>query len=186
MKLNKGDVIIFPTDTVYGIGARIDDDLAIRKIYEIKHRPQDKRLAVLCASLEDIEKVAYLNDDAIKLINHFMPGGLTIILNSKPEIRSEFILETVGVRIPDHELALRILKHNGPMATSSVNHSGTAPLNDYVEIVRQFQKDVLYVYPNASISTEISSTIVSLVDGKCTLIREGSIKFADITNFLNK
>lgn len=186
MKLNNGDVIIFPTDTVYGIGARISDDLAVSKIYEIKNRPQDKRLAVLCSSLEDIEKVAILNNDAIKLINHFMPGGLTVILNSRPEVRSEFIHETVAVRIPDHELALRILKINGPMATSSVNRSGLAPLNDYVEIVEQFRDEVLCVYPNTQIPSKVSSTIISLVDEKPTLIREGNIKFSEIINFLNK
>ena len=79
MKLNNNDVIIFPTDTVYGIGAKITDTLALEKIYEIKKRPKDKRLAVLCSSLEDIESIAYLNDDAIKLINHYMPGALTVI-----------------------------------------------------------------------------------------------------------
>ena len=186
MKLNAGDVIIFPTDTVYGIGAKIDDVLAMKKIYEIKQRPQEKRLAVLCASLEDIEKVAYLTDDAVKLIKNFMPGGLTIILKSKPEVRNEFIYETIAVRIPNHELALRILKVNGPMATSSVNRFGLAPLNDYVEIVKQFQSEVLYIYPNIYIPSKVSSTIVSLVGDEVTLIREGNIKFTEITNLLNK
>ena len=69
MELNKGDVIIFPTDTVYGIGAKITDIEALEKIYEIKKRPKDKRLAVLCASVSDIEKIAYLIQHfAIKLI----------------------------------------------------------------------------------------------------------------------
>ena len=118
MKLGQGDVIIFPTDTVYGIGAKIKDTVALEKIYEIKRRPKDKRLAVLCASISDIEKIAILNDDAKKLIENYMPGALTVILRSKLEYRNEYISDTIAVRIPNHELALRILTLNGPMATS--------------------------------------------------------------------
>lgn len=186
MELNKGDVIIFPTDTVYGIGAKITDIEALEKIYEIKKRPKDKRLAVLCASVSDMEKIAYLNDDAIKLINKFMPGALTIILKSREEVRNEFIFETVAVRIPDHELALRILKSNGAMATTSVNISGSKPMNDYVDIVREFSNDVSFIYPNVMIPSKVSSTIIDLSGDDCVLIREGNIKFNEILRFLNK
>lgn len=185
MKLNNGDVIIFPTDTVYGIGAKITDLTALEKIYEIKKRPKDKRLAVLCSSVTDVENVAILNENAVKLINHYMPGALTIILESKEEVRNEYIHETVAVRIPNHELALRILSENGPMATSSVNISGSKPLNDYYEIVKRYSNDVLYVYPNAIESSKVSSTIIDLSGGNCILIREGDIKFNEILNFLN-
>jgi L-threonylcarbamoyladenylate synthase len=156
------------------------------KIYEIKKRPKDKRLAVLCANVSDIEKIALVNDDARKLIENYMPGGLTVILKSKPEFRSEYISETVAVRIPNHELALRILSINGPMATSSVNISGSKPMNDYLEIVKRFSDEVLYVYPNALESSKVSSTIVDLSTDECILIREGTIKFSEIVNFLNK
>lgn len=186
MKLNNGDVIIFPTDTVYGIGAKIDDYQALESIYKIKKRPKDKRLAVLCASPYDIEKIAYLNETAIKLINNYMPGALTIILKSKEEYRNDYIYDTVAVRIPNHELALRILKENGPMATSSVNTSGSVPLNDYIEIVKKFGNDVMYVYPNATESLKISSTIIDLTSDTIKLIREGSIKYQEILKFLNK
>ena len=186
MKLNNGDVIIFPTDTVYGIGAKINDIEALNKIYEVKKRPKEKRLAVLCASLKDIEDIVYLTDDALKLINHFMPGALTVILKSKEEIRNEFIFETVAVRIPNHELALRILRENGAMATTSVNISGSKPLNDYIEIVKEFNDEVSCIYPNTEIPSKISSTIVDLSGNECVLIREGSIKFSEILKILNK
>ena len=186
MRLNNGDVIIFPTDTVYGMGGRIDDIEALQKIYKLKRRPKEKRLAVLCASIEDIDKIAYLTEDAVKLINEYMPGGLTVILKTKEEFCNEFIFETIAVRIPNHELALRILRENGPMATSSVNVSGSVPLNDYIDIVKKFGNDVLYVYPNAVISQNESSTIVDLSKNGCTLIREGNLKFQEIVKFLNK
>ena len=186
MKLNNGDVIIFPTDTVYGIGAKINDLEALEKIYEIKKRPKEKRLAVLCGGLKDIESIVYLTPDALKLIENFMPGALTVILKSKEEVRNEFIFETVGVRIPNHDLALRILKENGPMATSSVNTSGSAPLNDYIDIVKSFGDKVLYVYPNVHLPSKVSSTVIDLSNGECVLIREGDIKFNEIVKFLNK
>ena len=186
MKLNKGDVVIFPTDTVYGIGAKIDDIEALERIYQIKKRPKDKRLAVLCANPFDIDRIAYLNEAAVRLINKYMPGALTIILKSREEYRSEYIFETVAVRIPNHELALRILKENGPMATSSVNTSGSQPLNDYIEIIKNFGSEVTYVYPNAALSSKVSSTIIDLTKENPVLIREGNIKFQEILKFLNK
>lgn len=185
MKIDKGDVIIFPTDTVYGIGAKISDKEALERIYDIKKRPKEKRLAVLCGSLEDINKIAYLNEKAYKLISRYMPGALTIVLKTKEEYVGEFIFDTIAVRIPNHELALRILKENGPLATSSVNISGSAPLNDYIEIVRKFADEVTYVFPNAIESLKVSSTIVDLSTNECLLIREGSIKFSEIIRFLN-
>ena len=186
MKLSNGDVIIFPTDTVYGIGGKVNDIEALNKVYEIKRRPKDKRLAVLCSSVEDIKSIAIVNEKAEKLIDKYMPGALTIILKSRYEVRNDFVFETVGVRIPNHELALRILKENGPMATSSVNISGSEPLNDYVEIAREFSDKVLYVYPNVNIPSKVSSTVIDLSNDECILIREGDIKFSEIVKFLNK
>ena len=81
-----GRVIIFPTDTVYGIGTQILDLEGIEKIYQIKHRPKEKPLACLCANLKQIEDIAYVSDDARKLIKEFLPGGLTLILKTKEDI----------------------------------------------------------------------------------------------------
>ena len=83
MKIHDGAVIIFPTDTVYGMGAKAFDKKGQEEIYNIKNREMNKRLSILCASIEDIEKIAYLTEDARKLIEHYMPGPLTIILNTK-------------------------------------------------------------------------------------------------------
>ena len=80
------NVIIFPTDTVYGIGTKISDKEGIDLIYQIKKRPKDKPLAVLCANLKQIEDICYLTNDARVIINKFMPGPLTLILNAKDEI----------------------------------------------------------------------------------------------------
>ena len=179
-------ILIFPTDTVYGMGVGINDKEGQEKIYQIKGRPTNKRLSVLCASVEDIAKIAELTDDATKIINEFMPGALTVILKSKEEIVSNYIYDTIAVRIPNHPIALRVLSENGPMATTSVNISGEVPMNDYVEIYKKFSEKVFYIYPNAEVTSNISSTIIDLTTNPYTLIREGSIKFSEVMNFLNK
>jgi len=182
--LNSGEVIIFPTDTVYGIGASAFDKKAQDKIYDIKRRPESKRLSILCASVNDIEKIAYVTDDARKLISKYMPGGLTLILKTKEEVVSESIHETVGVRIPNSKIALSILRETGPLANSSVNYSGEAPLNDYSEIVKEFGDKVSKVYPTNEISSNVSSTVINMTTNPISLIREGSIKFKEILDYL--
>lgn len=184
--LNKGDVIIFPTDTVYGIGASAFDKKGQDLIYEIKERPLSKRLSILCASLADIEKIAYVSSDAKKLIEAFMPGGLTLILKTREEAISDSIHENVGVRIPNHPLALAILRENGPMATSSVNKSGMPPLNDYDDIVFHFAAQVKKIYPNNETPSRLASTVINLTKSPYEIIREGSITLDDIEKVLNK
>ena len=179
-------VIIFPTDTVYGIGCSVFDKEAQKRIYEIKNRPLNKRLSVLCKDLEQIKQIAVVTLDAEKLINEFMPGGLTLVLESRKELIGEGIFETVGVRIPNHPVALKILEENGPMATTSVNLSGEDPLNDYDEIVNKFMDKVDMIYPNDLKSSKISSTVINMTTSPYELIREGEISFKDILNFLNK
>ena len=186
MKIHDGAVIIFPTDTVYGMGAKAFDKKGQEEIYNIKNREMNKRLSILCASIEDIEKIAYLTEDAKKLIEHYMPGPLTIILNTKKEVISDFLHETVGVRIPNHPLALRILRENGPMATTSVNLSGEAAMNDYYKIVKAFYDKVYYIYPNAEVCSEVASTVLNLTTNPYTVLREGNLKFSEIIDFLNK
>ena len=179
-------ILIFPTDTVYGMGAKVFDKAGQDEIYNIKNRPANKRLSILCSSVEDIEKIAYLSPDAIKLIKQYMPGALTIILKTKESVVSDFLHDTVGVRIPNHPLALRILRENGPMATTSVNLSGEAAMNDYFKIVKAFQEKVYYIYPNAEKNSEIASTVINLTTTPYTVLREGSLKFSEILEFLNK
>ncbi|MBR6072246.1 MAG: threonylcarbamoyl-AMP synthase [Acholeplasmatales bacterium] len=180
-----GRVIIFPTDTVYGIGTQIFDIEGIKRIYEIKNRPLDKPLACLCANLEQIESISYVTEDAKKLINKFLPGGLTLILESKEEVKDKIGYKTIGVRIPNSKIALKILEENGPMLTTSVNDSGETPMNHYDEIVNKYCKLVDKIYDNDSKILEIPSTVVMIVNGKVNILREGTIKMDEIKRVLN-
>ena len=178
-------VIIFPTDTVYGIGTPIFDVEGIKRIYDIKKRPKEKPLACLCANLEQIKSIAYLNDKAIKLINEFLPGALTLILKSKEEVFEKIGYKTIGVRIPNSKIALDILKENGPMLTTSVNESGSVPLNEYDDIKKNYNDLVDYIYNTDRQSSNIASTVV-LIDGdSIKVLRAGEISLDDILRIAN-
>jgi L-threonylcarbamoyladenylate synthase len=168
-------VIIFPTDTVYGIGTPIFDLEGIEKIYQIKNRSKDKPLACLCANINQIEEIAVVDDNAKRLISKFLPGGLTIILKSKKEVLDTIGYETIGIRIPNHELAISILKENGAMLTTSVNDSGAVPINEYDEIKSKYDNLVDYIYQSDLPSSSVSSTVVKVVDGAVSVLREGII-----------
>ncbi len=180
-------VIIFPTDTVYGIGASIYDKIGMDRIYKIKNRPIDKPLAVLCANLEQIDEICYLTEDAKKLIKAFLPGPLTLILRSKDSILPTFGRPTVGVRIPNYDTALDILKENGPMATTSVNESGQASMNNYNDIVLEFGSYVDMVYPPSGAKTSsLPSTVVDITKEEPVVLRVGAITLDMINEILKK
>ncbi|MDE6013602.1 MAG: threonylcarbamoyl-AMP synthase [Anaeroplasmataceae bacterium] len=180
-----GKVIIFPTDTVYGIGCSIWDKDGIDRIYAIKHRSKDKPLACLCADLNQIEQIAIVDDKAKLLIKHFLPGALTLILKSKNKVLESIGYPTIGVRIPDCKEALEILNFNGPMLTTSVNESGMTALNDYEQIVSFYGALVDEIVPPTKISSNVASTVLSIIDGKVTVLRAGSITLEMINQVLN-
>ena len=178
-------VIIFPTDTVYGIGTKIFDIDDINKIYEIKKRPKDKPLACLCSSLEQIKSIAVVTKKAEALINKFLPGALTLILESKEEVYNKIGYKTIGVRIPNCKLALDILNKNGPMLTTSVNESGFKPINEYELIVKDYENVVDKIYESNEKSSNLSSTVVLLTNDDIKILREGEITLSMINDCLN-
>lgn len=180
----KNKVLIFPTDTVYGIGASVFDQDGMNRIYEIKKRPKDKPLAVLCANISQIESICYLNDSAKKLASKYLPGALTIIVKAKDNIKETMGLDMVGVRIPASKLAISILEEYGPMATTSVNDSGQTPLNEYDDIVSKYSDLVDEIYPSIEASSNISSTVIMITDDGIKLVREGQIKFDELLAIL--
>ncbi|MDE7264625.1 MAG: threonylcarbamoyl-AMP synthase [Anaeroplasmataceae bacterium] len=179
------DLIIFPTDTVYGIGCPIFEVESIKKIYELKHRSFDKPLACLCFNLEQIKEIAFVSLAVQKLIEAFMPGALTIILPAKPIVSEKIGYQTIGVRIPNSRLALEILKEMGPMLTTSVNESGKAPLNEYEEIKSIYKDDVDQIYPPMEISSNVSSTVIDCTEEQIRVLREGTITINQINKIWN-
>lgn len=169
------NVIIFPTDTVYGIGCKIFDKEGIDLIYKIKHRDKSKPLAILCANILQIEDIAYVDERIKKVINKFLPGPLTLILKAKENIKKITNLDTIGVRIPDAKLALEILLENGPMFVTSVNESGEESLDDYDIIYKKYHDKVKKIYPKTNLSSHLPSSVVDFSKYDIIVLREGAI-----------
>src|SRR5262249_30994969 len=123
----RGELIVLPTDTVYGIGTRPDDEAATARLFEAKRRSRDLELPILVADAATAERVARFGDVARGLASQHWPGALTLVLE-RTEASAEWDLGgnpgTVGVRVPDHPTARAVLARTGPLAVTSANISG--------------------------------------------------------------
>lgn len=175
----KNKIIAFPTDTVFGVGALIDDLEAIDKIYELKHRDYSKPLAILASSIDDIiPYVKEVTEDLKEIMNKYWPGALTIIFNKNENVSDKITagFKTIAFRIPNCKISLDILKQTGPLATTSVNISGNTPLNDYQEINKYFGDNIDFIVSENVSSSNISSTIIDVTSNEIKIIRQGQIK----------
>lgn len=163
-----GKTIAFPTDTVYGVGALLRDEEAIHKIYELKQRDYSKPLAILVADEKQIEGLVK-DFQMVEKASGFWPGAITFIFEkgNVPDIVSPF--PSVGIRIPDSEIARSVLRELGPMAVTSVNLSGKPSATSFEE-VSQFDIDYIIKGPKGS---DIASTVVDLLNNK--ILREGTV-----------
>ncbi|MBE5806207.1 MAG: threonylcarbamoyl-AMP synthase [Clostridiales bacterium] len=186
--IKSGGIVVFPTETVYGIGTNAFIEESIKKIYEIKKRPLEKICSILIANKKDIIKYANIcNDVEKKIINNFMPGPITIILQKKEGVLEHVTgnKETIGIRIPQNEIILEILKEvNIPILAPSANISGETSGTNINEIMEKF-KDKVDIYINGGkCKFEESSTIVQVINNEPVILREGKIKLEDIKKVL--
>lgn len=180
--INNGGIVIFPTDTVYGIASNIDDEKAISNLFELKGRNDNKPICVLTSSVNKIEKVAYIKNKELELITKYMPGALTIILDKKEDISNRLTsnLQTIGVRIPNNEIALNILKYiEKPLATTSANLSGNQPATKLEELVDEFNGKVDIIIDGGITDLKQSSTIIKVENNEIKVLREGTVKILD-------
>lgn len=174
----KGKVICFPTDTVYGVGAMIDDEEAITKIYNLKHRDFNKPLAVLTGSKDIGKYVKNIGKEANELIKKYWPGALTIIFKKSNAINDLITSnkDTVGLRMPNSKIALQILNKFGLMATTSINISGSEPLNNIEDIKNNFYKEIDYLVIDQEVTSKVSSTVIDATTSNLKILRQGDIK----------
>lgn len=191
-RLKKGEIIIYPTDTVYGVGGVLKED-TLRKIYEAKTRSFSSPLIGLVSSLEKVDEIAVISDEhrekVSKLIEKFWPGGLTIILKKKENVPSIMVSngETVGVRMPNHKLALDIIKSaGGVLATTSANISGEKTPSSFEELSPVFKNRVDIVIDGGECPIGTASTIIDMSKSKISILREGSISKEEIENIIGK
>ncbi|ACV24953.1 L-threonylcarbamoyladenylate synthase [Methanocaldococcus fervens] len=177
-ELLNGKIIICGTDTLYGISANALDENAVKKVYKIKKRDFNKPLSICVKNKEEIEKYAYVNDLAKKIIDEFLPGPLTIILKKKPIIPDIVAKDYIGIRIPD-EAIIRELSIV-PLTTTSANISGEKSPTAVEEINPEILKKVDYVVDIGKCKYSKPSTIIKIEDNKIIPIREGAIPISKI------
>ena len=181
-ELEKGGAVVLPTETVYGLFAKALDEKAVDHVYQLKRRPRDKALNLNVASLDDIlnfskNQPPYLN----KLVESFLPGPLTIILeaNDKVPYWVNSDLTTVGFRMPSHPVTLDLIREFGPLIGPSANISGHASGVIFEEILQDFDQEVLGLEDDAFLTGQ-DSTILDLSGDKVKILRQGAITREDI------
>lgn len=165
-----GKIIVFPTDTVYGVGCLYLDNIGLDKIYQMKKRDYGKPLPVLCSSREMVASIGLVNANILPYMDKW-PGALTIIFDKKDGNG------TIALRIPDSDIAQTIINYLGPLSTTSVNYSGEKEINNVEEIANDFSEFVDYIVIDKAKLSKRPSTIVSCLNGDVKILREGDIKF---------
>jgi L-threonylcarbamoyladenylate synthase len=186
--LKNGGVIAHPTETIYGFAANIYNEDAVRKIYEIKGRRTAKPLSLMVDSIETIEKiVGEISPFARKVMEHFLPGPLTVVLPFNKPIDIPFFSDrkTVGFRIPDYPFCLELLKEiKLPLTTTSANKSGLKNPQLAVEVMAQFNTEIDILVDGGKTKNGLPSTVIDLSDNKITILREGAISAETLNDFV--
>lgn len=173
-----GRLIVFPTDTVYGLGTRPDDPTATDRVFRAKRRPVDLALPILVPSVAAARTLAVMDPRADRLVAACWPGALTLVL-PRSETSAAWALggdgDTVAVRMPHHPLALAILVAAGPLAVTSANHSGTPPATTCDELTAAFTDEVECYLCQDDPLTGVASTVVDLAHGRAAVLRAGAV-----------
>lgn len=192
MSLHSGNVVVFPTETVYGLGADISHPQAIQKIFDIKGRPSSHPLIVHFANLSELEFWAEnIPATAWILAQHFWPGPLTLILPKSSHIPLSVTggQETVGLRIPRHPIALRLLEQLGSrkaLAAPSANRFGFVSPTIVDHVKNAFNDKIEMILDGGPCEVGLESTIVSCIDKDVTILRPGGISVLSIENLLQQ
>ncbi len=179
-----GGVVVFPTDTVYGVGAHAFQPQAIAALYGAKARPLDKAIPVLIARRSDLSLVARnIPASAWKLAERYWPGALTIVLPRAPALPDILCAggDTVAIRMPDHPVALALIQAaGGAVAATSANLSGGVPALTAQEALQALDGRVELILDGGRVYTGVPSTIVDLTAETPRILRQGGISEAEI------
>ncbi|MDN5318577.1 MAG: L-threonylcarbamoyladenylate synthase [Thermovirga sp.] len=174
--IRKGGLVAFPTETVYGLGANALDEKAVLSIFRAKNRPADNPLIVHVSRTEDVDQLAHLNHIALRLMERFWPGPLTLVLPAKGRVPKVTTggLDTVAVRMPDHPVALGLIeKSQVPIAAPSANLSGRPSPTDGESVMEDMEGRVEVVLDSGPTEVGVESTVLYVKDKETVLLRPG-------------
>lgn len=181
-ELQRGKVIAFPTDTVYGLGVVYDNIDALRRLKEAKGRPESKPIPMMISSLKQIEEVAYVSEQAKRLIQTFMPGAFTIVLKKKDVISDEVTngFDTIAIRMPNDQDVLKMIEYlQKPLLVTSANLSDRPSATTTQEVRNQLDGRIDGILQGRS-KGSVSSTIVDASTDKIKILRVGDISEEEI------
>jgi L-threonylcarbamoyladenylate synthase len=186
--LRDGGLIAFPTDTVYGLGARAFDGKAVESIYLAKDRPIEKAIPVLIGDVADLQKVSDdITNVVLRLASRFWPGPLTIIVPKHQTLpESISATDTVGVRIPDHPVARELLRSTGPMAVTSANISGRPSPSTAQEVFQQLNGRIELIIDGGKTPGGVPSALVDCTGSEIKILREGPISLEQILSAISQ
>ncbi|MCG3226837.1 MAG: threonylcarbamoyl-AMP synthase [Candidatus Heimdallarchaeota archaeon] len=187
--IDEGEIIAFPTDTLYGLGCNVFNESAIRNLFEIKNRSFTKPINVLIGSIEQLSYVAENIPIIVhEVIREFWPGDLTLILHKRGEIPSILTngMSTIGVRMPNNDVTLRLIREiDKPLATTSANISGRPSITNANQILENFEDKIPLILDGGVSEIGEESTIVSLVTEPPSVIRVGSLPIEKLKRIIN-
>lgn len=187
--IKAGGIVVFPTETVYGIGANALNDEAVRRIFIAKGREQDNPLILHISDIDMLDQIAEnITETEYKLMNAFWPGPFTIILSKKKGIASVATCNgnTVGVRMPSNEIARLIIRESGvPIAAPSANISGKPSGTNIADIFAELSDKVDYIVDGGETDIGIESTVVRVVENEVKILRPGKITKEDIEKVIS-
>ena len=173
--LERGGLIAYPTDTVYGLGCDLMNKSAIERLYQVKGMQKNKNLAFICHDLSDIAKYAVVDNSVYRMLKHNLPGPYCFILTATREVPKMVLTKqkTVGIRVPDHPVIIALTKALGrPIISTTAQRSGEDPLIDPSEIRDEFKG--LDLVLDGGVGGLVPTTIIDLSQGFVEIIREGA------------
>ena len=182
--LKRGGMVIFPTDTVYGIGVCANKKDGIKDIYRVKKRSKAKSIIVLICHKQDVNKfAAHVPEGTKKLMKTFWPGALTIVFKAKNNKKYGIMSDTIGIRMPANKIALSLIRKTGPLATSSANISGEQSVNSAGALSARLKRRVNMIINGGKSLYGRESTIIDATTQTFRVLREGAIKKEELSAF---
>jgi L-threonylcarbamoyladenylate synthase len=185
--VSNGGLVVYPTDTVYGLGCDPFNVKAVKRVFRVKG-DRKKPLPILACSVADLEKIARLSDVARKIAAKFWPGPLTVIVPKKPALPDIVTcdLDSVGVRVPKHDVAIQLIRlSDGLLVGTSANKTGQKPACTASEALEQLGEEVNVVLDGEKTILGKPSTVADLTTEEPKILREGPIALKDILEALS-
>ncbi len=187
--LGNSGVVAFPTETVYGLGADYSDELAIKKIFDVKGRSFAKPLAAHIASLEQVPLLCRdIPDDFYKLAKAFLPGPISIVLKKKKSVSNLLTagFDTLAIRFPDNEIAIELINRYGkPLAATSANISGRKSPINAEDVYEELREKIPLIIDGGETSCKLESTVISLIE-QPKILRPGAVRIEAIEDTLGQ